>query len=51
MSDIQSTIDKICILLEEAIEERDWKPVSKALEKLNDLYTELDNSSDDFLDY
>lgn len=48
MRDLTATIGKICNILEDAVEIKDWKLVEKMIKELDDLYNELERSDSGF---
>lgn len=42
MSNLAEEIGRICNLLEDAIEEKDWNLVKKMTDELDDIYNQLD---------
>jgi hypothetical protein len=44
MKNLTEEIGRICNLLEDAVEEQDWKLVQKMIDALDDVYTQLEKS-------
>lgn len=44
MEDLADRIGQLCNLLEDAKDERDWDLVTEVIDKLDELYDELDKS-------
>ena len=48
MGNLAEEIGRICNLLEDAIEEKDWNLVQKMSEDLDDIYNQLDRQDSGF---
>jgi len=44
MENLTEEIGRICNLLEDAVEEQDWKLVQKMIDDLDDVYTQLEKT-------
>lgn len=42
MTNLSEQIGRICNILEDAVEEQDWKLVEKMIKELDDIYEKLD---------
>ena len=42
MTNLSEEIGRICNILEDAVEEQDWKLVQKMIDDLDDIYEKLD---------
>lgn len=51
MKNLSEEIGRICNILEDAVEERDWDSVKKMIESLDDVYNELDKQESGFGNY
>jgi hypothetical protein len=52
MKNLTEEIGRICNLLEDAVEEQDWKLVQKMIDALDIIYTQLEKSEAGFdIDY
>jgi len=48
MKNLTEEIGRICNILEDAVEEQDWKLVSKMIDALDDVYMTLDKEESSF---
>lgn len=48
MKNLTEEIGRICNILEDAVEEQDWKLVQKMIDALDDVYTELEKQESGF---
>ena len=48
MKNLTEEIGRICNILEDAVEEQDWKLVSRMIEALDDVYMTLDKEDSSF---
>lgn len=48
MKNLTEEIGRICNILEDAVEEQDWKRVQKMIDALDDVYTELEKQEQGF---
>ena len=51
MEDITTILGRLCTLLEDAIEEKDWERVEIVAKELDELYEDLDKQDDFLNDY
>jgi len=51
MDDIISIVSRLCTLLEDAIEEKNWDLVETVSEELDELYEDLEKKSDYYGEY
>lgn len=48
MANLSEEIGRICNILEDAVEEQDWKLVEKMIRELDDIYEKLDRQENGF---
>lgn len=48
MNELSEEIGRICNILEDAIEEKDWDLIQQVLDDLNNVYTDLDKQDSGF---
>lgn len=48
MNELSEEIGRICNILEDAIEEKDWDLIKQVLDDLNNVYTDLDKQDSGF---
>lgn len=48
MANLSEEIGRICNILEDAVEEQDWKLVEKMIKELDDIYERLDRQENGF---
>ena len=48
MANLSEEIGRICNILEDAVEEQDWKLVEKMIDDLDDIYTKLDRQENGY---
>lgn len=51
MKNLTEEIGRICNLLEDAVEEQDWKLVQKMINALDDVYLALEKQDSGYDDY
>ena len=51
MDDITFIVSRLCTLLEDAIEEKNWELVETVSKELDELYEDLERKSDYFGEY
>ena len=51
MKNLTEEIGRICNLLEDAVEEQDWKLVQQMIDALDDVYVSLEKQESSFEDY
>jgi archaellum component FlaC len=50
MEELQEKIDNLCTSLEDAYEEKDWSGVQSVIDRLDELYEDLERTSSGFGD-
>ena len=50
MAKLTEEIGRICNILEDAVEEQDWKLVKKMIDDLDDLYNQLDRQDSGYIE-
>ena len=48
MANLSEEIGRICNILEDAVEEQDWKLVQKMIDDLDDIYERLDRQENGY---